>query len=233
MSHQKKIRRWPRFVTYLPVECTVLAPGQSSHKHLHGTTLNVGAGGLALLLSETLRLGIPVMLSVSQHGPLRGSIVWIDRRLRTLLGPSVPHGVAFDQPVDSALIRRWVSESRKRVHARAPVEFDVEYRVGGRAARGRCLNLSQGGMFIASDHPVAPGTEVTLRFALLDLSQPLSVRSRVAWASGQEVGPDPITGMGVQFLDLSPLDAAVIGTLVDRMHAEASAADSSCLPLPR
>jgi hypothetical protein len=50
----KNKRRWPRFVAYLPVQCTVLDSGQPDSRQVVGTTLNVGAGGIALLLGETL-----------------------------------------------------------------------------------------------------------------------------------------------------------------------------------
>jgi hypothetical protein len=45
--------------------------------------------------------------------------------------------------------------------------------------------------------------------------------------SREEIEPGATTGMGVLFLDLKPLEAAVIGSLVDRLDTEASAPTSS------
>jgi uncharacterized protein (TIGR02266 family) len=103
----------------------------------------------------------------------------------------------------------------------------VEFTPADTAAHGTCFNLSQGGMFIATEHPFPPGTEVTLRFALPTVAAPHSVRARVAWISGQDTEAGAVTGMGVQFLDLNAMDAAVIGTFVDRLRLDASAPDSS------
>jgi hypothetical protein len=53
------------------------------------------------------------------------------------------------------------------------------------------------------------------------------VPGRVAWTARDEAEPGAIPGMGVQFLDLKPLEAAVISSLVDRLYAEASMPHSS------
>lgn len=232
MARYKNKRRWPRFVAYLPVQCAVVDPGQPDQRRLPGTTLNVGVGGVAVLLPETLPLGIPVMINLCHEEPLRGHVVWTDQRMRTLLGTAVPHGAAFEHPVEAALVRQWVSQSRKRVHVRAPVRLDVEFTLAGRAARGTCFNLSQGGMFVATERPGPPGTEIGLRFTLPSVSAPLSVRARVAWKARQETEAGVVSGMGVEFFDLNPMDAAVIGSFVERLRAEASAPDSPHLLLP-
>jgi uncharacterized protein (TIGR02266 family) len=204
-----------------------LDPGRADHKQLIGTTLNVGAGGIALLLGETLPLGIPIMITLGREKPIRGHVVWTDRRMLTFLKTAVPHGVAFEKPVDASLVEQWVSQGNKRAHVRAPVLLDVEFTPAGTAAHGTCFNLGQGGMFIATEQPPPPGTEVILRFALPSVAAPLSVRGRVAWISGQDSEASAVTGMGVQFLDLNPMDTAVIGTFVDRLHPDASAPGSS------
>jgi len=236
VPHQnfKKVRRWPRFVAYLPVRCTVRSYGKGGPKTITGTTLNIGAGGAACLLPATLPLGVSILIHVCQEEPVRGTVVWTDRRVRTLLGAAVPHGVAFEFPVDSILVRQWVSQARSRGHERTPVEFDVEYAVAGRVAPGRCLNLSQGGMFVAAEAPPPPGTEIELRFVLPGGSDPLALCARVVWVSGGEGQPGAVTGMGNQFLNLSPFEVAVIGTSLDRLRTEAFLlSPSSVLPLHR
>jgi Tfp pilus assembly protein PilZ len=76
-------------------------------------------------------------------------------------------------------------------------------------------------MFIATERPLPPDTQVSLRFRLPDSPQPLAVRGRVAWVSGDDKDPDVVVGMGVQYLNLEPSAAAAIGALVDRLTAEA------------
>lgn len=223
-------RRWPRFAAYLPVQCAVLEPGRADHRQLAGTTLNVGAGGVALLLGETLPLGIPIVITLCRDEPIRGHVVWTDRRMLTFLKTAVPHGVAFENPVDASWVQKWISQGKRRAHVRAPVLLDVEFSPAGTTAHGTCFNLGQGGMFIATEHPSPPGTEITLRFALPSVAAPRLVRAVVAWISGPDGEAGAVTGMGVQFLDLNAMDAAVIGTFVDRLRLEASAPEASRRP---
>ncbi len=210
------VRRWPRFVAYLPVQCTPFDGGEHHKRWLAGETLNVGAGGVALLLDEALPLGSGVWVKICEEEPVRGHIVWTDQRTRTLLGTTIAHGVAFEQPVDSARVREWVRYGERRSNIRVPVKFDVEYTQAGMKAQGTCHNVSQGGMFITTEGPAAPGTEVIIRFTLPNVFDSLSVPARVVWISGDKTDASAITGMGVQFLYLKPYEAAVIGSLVDR-----------------
>ncbi|MFQ5846192.1 MAG: PilZ domain-containing protein [Candidatus Methylomirabilales bacterium] len=93
-----------------------------------------------------------------------------------------------------------MSSWRKRFHERAPVHFDVEYSHAGKAGRGIGLNLSQKGMFVATERPPPPDAEVLLRFTPPGLSHPISVRARVTWVRAETAVSSVITGMGVQFL---------------------------------
>lgn len=221
------MRRYLRFSRYLPVRCTVLSPEHGEPQTLAGITRNVNAGGLEILLPESLTVKTPVSVQISNGDALYGYIVSVGTSLSTVLGPRFPHGVAFEQPVEPSLVRQWVSHPNKRVHQRAQVQFDVEYTRAGKTAQGNCLNLCQGGMFIITESPAEPGTEVLLRFTLPDQSDPLFIRARVAWMIGEEQNPAVCTGMGVQFLGLEPAEAQAIANLVDRLCSQAAASESS------
>jgi Tfp pilus assembly protein PilZ len=88
-------------------------------------------------------------------------------------------------------------------------------------------------MFIATERPAAPGKEVVLRFTLPGRSDPLSVRAQVAWMSGEKQDPTVVRGIGVKFLDLEASMASAIGTLVDKLCAEAAPQPSELLPPSR
>ena len=217
------LRRHLRFGRYLPVECTVLSLERPHPRLLVGNTRNVSAGGLQILLSETLPVGSTVLVRVDNKGdPLRGRIVWVGRDTPTQMGTAFPHGVAFEQPVDASLVRQWASQPERRAHPRAQVQFDVEYTQAGTRAHGTCLDLSQGGMFIGTEHPAPPETEVILHFTPSGLSQSLTVLARVTWARAGETGPGAMCGMGVQFVEPKPSDAAAIGTVVSHVLTGAS-----------
>ena len=232
MSTEQPRMRDLRFTRYLPVQCTVLSAGQPQPRPLDGITRNVNTGGLEILLPEPLPVKTLVSVQVAGSAPLRGHIVSVDKAVTTVLGKRFPHGLAFEKPVDASLVRQWVSKPQRRRNPRARIQFEVEFKQAGTTARGTCLNLCKVGMFIATERPAAPGKEVVLRFTLPGRSDPLSVRAQVAWMSGEVQDPAIITGIGVNFLDLNPSKASAIGTLVDKLCAEASARQPSELLPP-
>ncbi|MFQ5988960.1 MAG: PilZ domain-containing protein [Candidatus Methylomirabilales bacterium] len=219
MSSYTHVRRYPRFLAYLPVQCTTLNHGRLEAKVITGKTKSISPGGLGLLLPDTIPLKTSISVQVCQEEPLHGRVIWLDRPTSTDLGTSIPHGVAFDHPVDVDRIRRWVLNAKHQAHPRVPVQFDVEFTEAGKARHGTCLNLSRGGMFIGTKDPPRPESEILLRFKLLDSPHTLSIPAQVVWV---EIWPGVITGMGVKFLALNPSEAALIDTVVDRPRAEAS-----------
>ena len=221
------VRRNLRFVRYLPVRCATLISKHPYLRPLGGKTQSIGAGGLAILLPESLPLGTPLLVQISEEDPLRGNVVWVGQSTPTILGTAFPHGVAFEQPVDAALVRQWVCQGKQRLHARAPVRFDIEYTQAQAIARGTCLSLSRGGMFITTKRPAVPGPEVMLHFTLPGSSKRLSMLAQVVWISREETAPTAITGMGVQVLEPGVSEAAMIGTIVDRILVEAPTSPNS------
>ena len=169
-----------------------------------------------------------MMVRVAQGDPLRAHVVWADQGTPTPAGTRVAHVVLFEQPVDPAVVNQWVYRGERQAYARAPVQFPVEYGQAGTAGHGTCVNLSRGGMFVATPHPAPPGSQVALTFNLPNLSHTFSMLARVVWNHRDETKPDAPSGMGIQFLDPKPAEGALIDALVDRLCSEMSLAlDSS------
>jgi len=203
-----------RFEAYLPIQCTT--PGGGRPKGLVGKTRSVSAGGLEILLAEALPLGMPVLIQIGDGDLLRAHVVWAERGIPTSGGIMVPHGLAFQEPVDPHVVRQWVYRAERQSHTRAPVQFPVEYIQAGTAGHGTCLNLSRGGMFISTPQPVPLESQVSLTFTLPNLSHTFSVLARVVWMRNEAIEPSAAEGMGVQFLDPKPSETALIGAIVDR-----------------
>jgi len=219
---------YPRFEAYLPVECVAAIPGGPSARLIVGKTRFVSAAGLEILMPETLPLRTPMMVRVAQGDPMRAHVVWADQGTPTPVGNRVAHGVLFEQPVDPALVNQWVYRGERQAYARAPIQFPVEYGQAGTAGHGTCVNLSRGGMFVATREPAPPGSQVALSFNLPNLSHTFSMLARVVWNRRDGTKPDAPNGMGVQFLDPKPAEGALIDVLVDRLCSEMSLAlDSS------
>jgi uncharacterized protein (TIGR02266 family) len=211
---------YPRFDAYLPVQCTVPVPGRTDQKVLPGKTQSVSAGGLQVLLPETLPIRTPLVVRIGEGDPLRAYVVSVHQATSTSAGSRVAHGVAFERAVDPGVVSQWVYHAQRQVHARAPVLFAVDFTQAGTAGHGTCLNLSRGGMFIATTNPANPGSQLALTFTLPNLSHTFSILARVVWRRQVETTPFAGTGMGVQFLDPKPSESALIGALVDRLCSE-------------
>ena len=126
----------------------------------------------------------------------------------------------------------WMNHAKERSHPRVPLRFTVEFTLGGTMHQGACLNLSQGGIFIATERPPAPGTVVLLDFAPPELARPVSTPARVAWVRDEGNNRDAVAGMGVQFLDPDPYMTGLIGSVVDRLRQQASPSPDSSPLLP-
>jgi hypothetical protein len=103
-----------------------------------------------------------------------------------------------------------MTTNTRRAHERLDVDFDVMVRVGDREIASRCLNISQGGMFIEGAHRPM-GELVTLIFELPDLPAPVEAEARVCWTER-----DDRTGFGVQFIGLRAIQVWAINQLFQR-----------------
>ncbi len=232
-----KLRDWPRFKAEIPVRCTTLGDGPSDQKLVGGKTTWVSGAGIALLLYESLRIGAPVSIQFDEGEPRRGRVVWFDKRGQSSPTTTLTHIIAFDQPVDPSLVRQWMSRAESRSEARVPVQLVVNFQAThtGRAGQGTCMDLSRGGMFIATDNPAPRETEILLQFKLPNLNHSISALAQVMWvrtAQAMSVDEDgiwtgPTPGMGVRFLTVNPVEDALIDTVVNRLCGEAPLAPDS------
>lgn len=68
-------------------------------------------------------------------------------------------------------------------------------------------NISALGIFVRTDHPLALGTQLTLRFSPPGAVEPFVLRGEVQWVNPLRVlAENPNPGMGVQFVDLTAED---------------------------
>lgn len=220
------MRQHLRFTRYLPVQCTVLTPDDTEPRALTGITRNVNAGGLEILLPESLPVNTMVSVRVAGGNPLPGHTVSVDEGMQTPLGIKYPHGVAFEEPVEPSLVRKWVSNAEKRAHPRANTHFPVKYVQAGRTVHGTCLNVSQGGMFIVIERPAAVEAEMMLHFTLPGTADPLAIHASVAWVSWENTEAGAMSGMGVRFLHLTQSQAVTLGTFVDRISTNSNSGSS-------
>jgi uncharacterized protein (TIGR02266 family) len=112
--------------------------------------------------------------------------------------------------------RRIMSQKDRRVSARVPARFKVNYVHDGDYLISYTKDLSVDGMFIYTEKPPEAGEEVKLIFSLDDLPI-VTVWARVIWTNEKNSEGDKDAGMGVRFIGL-PADArTAIFRIVNRI----------------
>lgn len=103
----------------------------------------------------------------------------------------------------------------RRDFSRAPVPFDIRYRIYGELGESwreiTTLNISAGGMRFRSDDLIEVGIQLEVQIALPSAPAPLIVRGRVAWSRLLGSG---VSENGVQFTNVTPEQLEQIDGLV-------------------
>lgn len=134
----------------------------------------------------------------------------------TALG-SVPWGAVIDQVLASAASDRYAN---CRAHARAPLAVKVRYTTPeGKHIEGLTGGIGGGGLFIESSAPLAPGTELTVQFALPDRPwEQIKAKAKVAWARNKSERYVMFPGMGIQFTEIDEKSQGQLVELVDALN---------------
>jgi len=75
--------------------------------------------------------------------------------------------------------------------------------------------ISEGGLFLPTDNPLAPGTPLCLELEGLDDGEPLQVEGVVVWVRDHAT-PDGPVGMGIRFANLDEVQRQAVCFLVER-----------------
>lgn len=94
----------------------------------------------------------------------------------------------------------------RRSFPRFALEVDIGMFSESNFYAGLTEDISEGGLFVATHAPLAVGTKVNVRFTLPAVRE-IETEGTVVWVR-QPVAGNP--GMGIQFKQLSPEDAATI-----------------------
>jgi uncharacterized protein (TIGR02266 family) len=103
---------------------------------------------------------------------------------------------------------------------RVPTQLKIRYGSSGENTASLC-NLSEGGLFIRSDAPPAPGTPLRLALDPGDGKAELDLEAVVIWRRELETLDGP-SGFGVQFRNLEADDLPGLMSLIERALHEAT-----------
>ena len=107
-----------------------------------------------------------------------------------------------------------------RSHPRAPLAMKVRYTTPeGRQVDSLTGGIGAGGLFIESSAPLAPGTELSVEFALPDRPwEKHQAKAKVAWTRNKPERHLLFPGMGIQFIDLDEKARKELVELVDALN---------------
>jgi uncharacterized protein (TIGR02266 family) len=98
----------------------------------------------------------------------------------------------------------------KRQDRRFTVAIKVDCSTRDMFVSNHVMNISRGGLFIASDQPLPMASEVLLRLTLGD-AMTIEANGKVVWTFDIRKGSSRvIQGSGIKFLDLSPEHATCL-----------------------
>ena len=143
-------RRDPRHMTLLRVGALISAQGRELC-----LIRNISAGGLLAHAYSPHQVGERVSVELKTKQPVEGHILWVD-------GSNV--GVQFDAPIDVAeLLASHVSPDGWRPRSpRVEVDRMATLRCGARVYAANTRDISQGGVKLEVDEPLASGQQVVL-----------------------------------------------------------------------
>ena len=95
------------------------------------------------------------------------------------------------------------TDSERRKHTRYRVKMQVDWSSGENFLLSTIENISEMGIFIATEKPLKQGTTLKLKFAPQDI-KPFEVTGEVMWVNpltknGKNINP----GMGIKFVSLT------------------------------
>lgn len=110
--------------------------------------------------------------------------------------------------------------SQSRVHPRAPIELQVEYKKLNTFFSDYTKNISKGGTFIKTDRPLKVGTEFVFRLKIPAMDDPVEIKGKVAWVNTQGETQRPEVnelGMGIRFIYASDIERQAFEKIVEDM----------------
>lgn len=120
-------------------------------------------------------------------------------------------------------------QGRKSTRASVPLLPRFRADGGFEPVEGQCLDISVGGMFIASVAPCETGTLLKFACQVDDEPSPIRGVGRVVWqrTSGERDRP---SGMGLKFVKLEPGTAEIIERLIREAQLQGMTAPTHPLP---
>lgn len=125
--------------------------------------------------------------------------------------PTIPPNTVTPPPSASPAA---VSPTRRSTR-RVPCSTAMSVRNGEKVYRSRTLDISHGGIFLATDEPPAIGERIDMAFKIPGEEATIRAVGKVCWVG--KGGAEQVEGVGVKFSRIDPKDLGVIVDYVNRV----------------
>lgn len=148
--------------------------------------------------------GIMKLCNVPTHVQKLFSIVGLDKVFNYYENEeeaikSFTEEVLFSHILEQRLRRRF-----KRIPLHNTIEYKQKYSPKEVFYKGKIINLSAIGVFIAAEKVFSIGEILTTRIDLAPAPGVIEVDSKVVWEADSEIQPMESPGMGLEFYDINP-----------------------------
>ncbi len=111
--------------------------------------------------------------------------------------------------------------SERRAQYRTPITLRVDYSRKNAFIRDYARNISQGGTFVETPHPLPIGTEFMFQMTLPGHPEQLTLRGEVRWlVMPEHATTDQPAGMGVRFIFESEEARLELERIVEKLMRE-------------
>ena len=118
--------------------------------------------------------------------------------------------VPVRKPTPSMAARAAAEEARRA--KRFPFEVEVDIVSEHNFYAGLSLNMSEGGIFVATHNEYPVGTRVEIRLLFPGDEEPTNIMTEVRWVRPHNENADGSAGLGLRFVDLTPTVAEKIAS---------------------
>ena len=101
----------------------------------------------------------------------------------------------------------------RRQHPRVDTNIEIIFREAGSLIRSYMVNVSNGGLFIKTEHPLPLDAQIGMRVTLPDDDEAMEIRGKVVWTNAKSKSFPQ--GMGVQFTEIAPAHKEKIRVFVE------------------
>jgi type IV pilus assembly protein PilZ len=107
--------------------------------------------------------------------------------------------------------------AEQRAGERSAIELQVEYERMNSFFYDYTKNISRGGTFVRTDHPLEIGTRFVFKLNVPGLPEPLALTGEVRWLRRPDEVPGAEAGMGIQFVFADGDQRAVVDEFVEKL----------------